>query len=106
MTIAQRNELMKMEYITTGMTYEELSAKYDMSESSVSIIARNGKWKQKILRQFKSLSVNFAQAYHDRTGEIPVLIQVATSGKQISYYMNESAKVTGDIVITETSARV
>ena len=37
-----------------------------------------------------SLSVNFAQAYHDRTGEIPVLIQVATSGKQISYYMDES----------------
>ena len=47
MTIAQRNELMKMEYITTGMTYGELADKYDMSESSVSIIARNGKWKQK-----------------------------------------------------------
>ena len=47
MTVTQRNELMKMEYITTGMTYGELAAKYDMSESSVSIIARNGKWKQK-----------------------------------------------------------
>ena len=36
-----------MEYITTGMTYGDLAEKYDMSESSVSIIARNGKWKQK-----------------------------------------------------------
>lgn len=46
MTVGQRNELIKMDYITSEITYPELAAKYDISESSVALIARKGKWKQ------------------------------------------------------------
>lgn len=53
MTVAQRNEMIKMEYITTGMTHAELAAKFDLSEASVALMARNGKWKQ-LKKDFQS----------------------------------------------------
>lgn len=46
MTVAERNLMMKLDYINSGLTIAQVAEKYEMKSDAVYELSRSGKWRQ------------------------------------------------------------